>query len=279
MTTESNNPRTRGIGERRIDEIVEIINSEDFQAFTAVKNALSEVSKAAEICLSSVKNGGRVIYVGAGTSGRIAVQDIVELDPTYGIDDRTFLYIMAGGVDALTRSREGSEDDTGAAEENIRRISAGPKDTIVGISASGRTPFVLAAIREGKKRGSFTIGIVNNPHSPIGNESDLCVFLDTGPEVIQGSTRMKAGTSQKLVLNTISTTVAIKMGRVYDNMMSHMGVTFNSKLKERAVNFLSQEFGISRESAMEYLRSNDYKLWAAIEKIRMERGYINRKDD
>ena len=272
MTTEENNPKTRGISSKRTEDIVRIINEEDFQAFEAVKASVTEIAKAADICLSGIKKGGRVIYVGAGTSGRIAVQDIVELDPTYGLDSKTFLYVMAGGLDALLKSQEGSEDDTQAAVVALKKIDLKRHDIVVGISASGRTPFVLAALKYGNSIGSSTIGIVNNPGSVIEKEASHCIVLDTGPEVIQGSTRMKAGTAQKLTLNAMSTTIAIKLGRVYDNMMSYMGVTFNAKLKERAISFLINEFAVSRDDAIRTLEKSDYKLWAAIDRLKAGRS-------
>jgi N-acetylmuramic acid 6-phosphate etherase len=272
LTTEENNPKTRGISSKRTEDIVRIINEEDFQAFEAVKASVTEIAKAADICLSGIKKGGRVIYVGAGTSGRIAVQDIVELDPTYGLDSKTFLYVMAGGLDALLKSQEGSEDDTQAAVVALKKIDLKRHDIVVGISASGRTPFVLAALKYGNGIGSSTIGIVNNPGSVIEKEASHCIVLDTGPEVIQGSTRMKAGTAQKLTLNAMSTTIAIKLGRVYDNMMSYMGVTFNAKLKERAISFLINEFAVSRDDAIRTLEKSDYKLWAAIDRLKAGRS-------
>lgn len=268
MSTESNNPRSRDIAEKSTAEIVRIINDEDFQAFKAVKESVLAVAKAAEICFSSIEKGGRVIYVGAGTSGRIAVQDIVELEPTYGLDSRYFVYVMAGGEGALLKSQEGSEDDTGAAISKMKEIKLTSSDAVVGISASGRTPFVLSALKFANETGSYTIGIVNNADSAIEKVASHCVVLDTGPEVIQGSTRMKAGTSQKLALNAISTTVAIKLGRVYHNMMSYMGVTYNKKLTERAISFLMNEFGVSKDVALATLESSGYRLWEAIEKLK-----------
>ena len=272
MTTEENNPRTRGISEKETEEIVRIINEEDLQAFAAVKASVKDIAKAADMCLSGLKMGGRVIYVGAGTSGRIAVQDIVELDPTYGLDSKSFIYIMAGGVDALLKSQEGSEDDTKAPIVALKKAALSDHDVVIGISASGKTPFVISALKFGNSIGSATIGIVNNRGSVIEKEAKHCVVLETGPEVIQGSTRMKAGTAQKLTLNAISTTVAIKLGRVYDNMMSYMGVTFNTKLKERAISFLMNEFSVDRKDAIKALENSDNKLWAAIDLLKSVHG-------
>ena len=274
LTTEENNPKTRGISSKRTEDIVRIINEEDFQAFEAVKASVKDIARAADICLSGIKKGGRVVYVGAGTSGRIAVQDVVELDPTYGLDSKTFLYVMAGGPDALLKSQEGSEDDTQAAVVALKKIDLNQNDIVVGISASGRTPFVLSALKYGNGIGSSTIGIVNNPGGVIEKEASHCIVLNTGPEVIQGSTRMKAGTAQKLALNAMSTTIAIKLGRVYDNMMSYMGVTFNAKLKERAISFLINEFAVSRDDAISTLKKSDYKLWAAIDMLKA--GHIGK---
>lgn len=275
LTTEENNPRTRGISEKETEEIVRIINEEDFQAFAAVRASVKEIAKAAEMCLSGLKMGGRVIYVGAGTSGRIAVQDIVELDPTYGLGSKSFIYIMAGGIDALLKSKEGSEDDLKAAVDALKKTSLNKHDVVVGISASGRTPFVVSALKFANSIGSLTIGIVNNNGSIIEKEAKHCVVLDTGPEVIQGSTRMKAGTAQKLTLNALSTTIAIKLGRVYDNMMSYMGVTFNAKLKERAISFLMNEFSVRRNEAIMALEKSDYRLWAAIDMIKKEHRKVD----
>ena len=173
MSTESNNPRSRDIDEKSTAEIVRIINDEDFQAFKAVKESVLAVAKAAEICFSSIEKGGRVIYVGAGTSGRIAVQDIVELEPTYGLDSRYFVYVMAGGEGALLKSQEGSEDDTGTAISKMKEIKLTSSDAVVGISASGRTPFVLSALKFANETGSYTIGIVNNAEMKFLNASSI----------------------------------------------------------------------------------------------------------
>ena len=266
-STESNYIASRGLDAKSVSEIINIIISADERVLDAVRAAIPAISEATEVCLQAILNGGRVIYVGAGTSGRIAAQDVVELYPTYGIGPEQFRYVIAGGRDALERSIEGAEDDTAVAILALNEVNLTKNDIIIGISASGRTPFVVESIKEGKRKGCYTIGIVNNRPCLISSISSLTIYLATGPEVIQGSTRMKAGTAQKMVLNAISTAVATKFGRVYGNMMSHMGARYNSKLKERAVKYLIQEFQIPAEKAESLLEAYDYKIWKAIDHL------------
>lgn len=267
LGTEANNKASRGIDVKPIPEIIDIILEVDKEVIKAVHDARKDISRVAEMCLKSVREGGRIIYVGAGTSGRIAVQDVVELYPTYGIGPETFLCLIAGGESALKQSIEGAEDDVSAAVREIRALGVKKLDIVIGISASGRTPYVIESIRHANNIGCTTIGITNNHGSDISKVATYTIRLATGPEVIQGSTRMKAGTSQKMVLNAISTAVAIKMNRVYGNMMSYMGVKFNSKLQKRAVNYLVEEFGLSEEESLETLKRNGFELWKAINEL------------
>ncbi len=268
MGTEANNQRSRGITEKTTEEILRLIHEEDKTAFEAVGHAVGPMSEATDIMVSGIRSGGRVIYAGAGTSGRVAVQDLVELEPTYGLGEDSFRYIMAGGEAALVKSKEGAEDDREDAVKQFRLLNPTVNDVVVGISASGRTPFVVAILEEASSMNIKTIGIVNNKDSQIEKVATVTIVLDTGAEVIQGSSRMKAGTAQKMALNMMSTALAVKLGRTYDNMMSYMGVQYNMKLLNRAVTFLVDEFSISREEASRALEKNDYKLWLAIEEIK-----------
>ncbi len=266
--TEDNNPDSRGIAGKNVRNILEIIHAEDYNAFRAVDDAMDQLSVAVTETHKRLVSGGRVFYVGAGTSGRLAAQDAVELEPTYGIGNDMFDFIMAGGNNALIRSVEGAEDDTDSSKEELKKRNLCKLDTVVGISASGRTPFVLGAIEYGRETGALTIGIVNNTGSIICKRSEICILLETGPEVIQGSTRMKAGTSQKIVLNAYSTALAILLGKTYDNIMSHMGVKYNTKLKQRAVNILISEFKIGATEAEALLVKNNYRLDRIINGLR-----------
>ncbi|MEM3829354.1 MAG: N-acetylmuramic acid 6-phosphate etherase, partial [Conexivisphaerales archaeon] len=247
--TERVNNNTRLISSMSIRSIVEKIHSEDLRAYSCVGKAVAKISKVIERALECVKSGGRIIYVGAGTSGRIGAQDAIEMWPTYGLGKETFDYVIAGGKIALTRSIEGAEDSEESAVRELRKKKLTDRDCVIGISASGRTPFVMAALKEAKSRGCFTAAIVNSRDSPLKEIAEVVIFLNSGPEVIQGSTRMKAGTSQKMVLNIISTTIAIKLGRTYGNRMFHMRASYNKKLRLRAVRMISERFRLSESNA------------------------------
>ncbi len=267
-TTEDINPYTRDIDNWNFYDIAHFIHLADIESYEAVGREIEHIAKAAEMAYKAVNNGGRVIYVGAGTSGRIAAQDVVELKPTYGLGSETFDYLMAGGNGALIQSIEGSEDSEKDAEDALITMKVNSNDLIVGITASGSTPFVIASLRYARNLGCTTVGITCNLNKPIREISDLCIELITGPEVIQGSTRMKAGTAQKMALNIISTTVAIRLGRTYKNTMSNMGSWYNQKLKVRAASILMQQFGLSKEDADLTLQSADYDISKAIELVK-----------
>ncbi len=267
-TTEDINPYTVDIDRWNFYDIAHFIHLAEIESYEAVGREIEHIAKAAEMAYKAINDGGRVIYVGAGTSGRIAAQDVVELKPTYGLGSDTFDYLMAGGNSALVRSIEGSEDREKDAEVALKAMKVSKNDLIVGITASGSTPFVIASLRYAKNLGCATVGITCNLNKPIRGMSDLCIELITGPEVIQGSTRMKAGTAQKMTLNIISTAVAIKLGRTYKNTMSNMGSWYNQKLKIRAESILMQQFGLSKEDAHRTLESADYDISKAIELVK-----------
>ncbi len=258
--TEDNNPATRDIDQMDTLDVVRCIHEADRDAYSAIDDALDDVTKAVEVALDRIEKGGRVIYVGAGTSGRLAVQDVAELRPTYGIDETMFDYIIAGGSEAILKSVEGAEDSRSKPIEMLKAKDLGRHDVVFGITASGTTPFVLAALDYASTVGAYSIGLTNNRNRPIEEVTNMTIVLDSGPEVIQGSTRMKAGTAQKMVLGMFSTAIAIKLGFTYKNTMSRMGAWFNEKLRKRAIRMVSTEFGLDMDAARKILEDHYYRI-------------------
>jgi N-acetylmuramic acid 6-phosphate etherase len=247
-------------------EIVRIIQEEDARIAPAVAAAADRIANAIDQITERLTHGGRLFYVGAGTSGRIAMLDASELPPTYGINAAMVRVIMAGGERAFFAAAEGAEDDEEAAIEAINR-EVRPDDAVVGIAASGTTPFTVAAIRRANMLGALTVGVTSNANSPLAADADIAIAVDTGPEVIMGSTRMKSGTAQKMILNTISTGVMIRLGRVWSNLMIDMPAT-NEKLRGRAVRMVELAAGVPRPMAVQALRDagGNVKLAAVIAK-------------
>ena len=266
--TEKIDQKTIGISKMPINRMVNTIIDESYKSFNAVKNAGEKISHLTEIIYNKAVNGGRIIYIGAGTSGRIATQDVIELYPTYGIGNNIFDYIMVGGKKALYKSVENSEDNTEQAIIDLKRKYLNQNDITIGISASGQTPYVLSALKYGKLLNVYTVGIVNNNGTEIEKIADYTIILNTGPEVIQGSTRMNAGTSQKILLNTLSTSIAILLGKTLDNAMGSMKSNFNKKLRERAINIIVQNFNISNKDAKNILSKHNYDIESAIGDIK-----------
>lgn len=258
--TEDNNTFSRNIDEWNSGDVLRFIHLSDIEAYEAISKAMVQIDQSTEKILSRMNEGGRVIYVGAGTSGRLAAQDVAELWPTYGIDSSMFDYIMAGGKEAISHSVEGAEDSRDDPITLLNEKSLNEKDIVFGITASGSTPFVLSSLKYAKSIGALSIGMTNNRQRPVQDIADVTIILDTGPEVIQGSTRMKAGTAQKMVLGMISTTIAVKLGFTYKNTMSNMGAWYNNKLRNRAVRMVVQEFGLDEKSARDMLEEHDYKI-------------------
>ncbi len=263
LPTEMPNPRTKDLDSKETIEILKLINEEDALVALAVRDALKEIDKAVKVVLECLKTGGRVFYVGAGTSGRIAYIDAVELVPTYSLPEGVVIPIIAGGSEALSKSIEGVEDDEELGAEDLKRYSLNSKDVVVGIAASGRTPYVGGALRYAKQLGCKTVLICNVGKPSLSNLADVVISVETGPEVVAGSTRMKAGTAQKMVLNMISTTVMVKMGKVYDNLMVDVMV-LNAKLKERAKNIVSRITGVDDKTAAQNLQKAGYNVKLAI---------------
>jgi N-acetylmuramic acid 6-phosphate etherase len=240
------------IDRRTARDIVRIIQEQDALIAPAVAAEADRIAHAIDQIADRMAHGGRLIYAGAGTSGRIAMLDASELPPTYGIDPSMVQVLMAGGERAFLHAVEGAEDDEDAAIEAVNR-EVKSDDAVVGIAASGTTPYTVAAIRRANMLGALTVGVTSVPDSPLAKESDIAVAVVTGPEVIMGSSRMKAGTAQKLVLNTISTGVMIRLGRVYSNLMIDMPAT-NEKLRNRAIRMVELAAGVQRPAAVQAMR-------------------------
>jgi N-acetylmuramic acid 6-phosphate etherase len=259
MSTEGSNPKTANLDKMTPDELAKVIAGENAIAVSATLAAHKDLATAIEWVAEAFLAGGRIIYVGAGTSARIAAADAAEMPPTFGVEPGRFIAVVAGN--AATQAVEGAEDDTAAAEREMAALDLQPADIVIGISASGRTPFVLAALAASETR---TIGIANNPGSPLLSVADHAILLDTGPEVLAGSTRLNAGTAQKIALNTISTGAMVLAGRVRGNAMSHM-TPKNEKLRQRAVGIVASALGIPDEEALHRLEDAGWNLPAALE--------------
>lgn len=251
-TTEAVNPRTRDIDARSAEEIVELILSEDARVVPAVMAERDAIARLAEIVAERLRRGGRLVYVGAGTSGRLGMLDAVELPPTFGIDPGRVVALVAGGPAALTGAVEEAEDDAAAGAAAVAAIDVGPADVVLGITASGRTPYVLGAVTAARAKGAYVAGLACNRPSPLEEMVDLMIAPVVGPEVIAGSTRMKAGTAQKLVLNALSTTVMIRLGKTFGNLMVDVRPS-NQKLWQRAIRIVMQATGLDATEAQRFL--------------------------
>jgi N-acetylmuramic acid 6-phosphate etherase len=238
--TEARNPRTATIDQLSALDMLRLINAEDATVADAVAVALPALARAVDLAVEALSSGRRLHYFGAGTSGRLAVLDAAELRPTFGLEPGRVVAHIAGGTAALVNAVEGSEDDESTGYTTAAVVE--PGDVTVGVSASGRTPFVGGALRAARAAGAHTVLVSANPEAPLGPSADIHVAVDTGPEVITGSTRMKAGTAQKLVLNALSTAVMVRIGRTYSNLMTDMVAT-NAKLRQRQVRILEEATG------------------------------------
>jgi N-acetylmuramic acid 6-phosphate etherase len=254
MKTEESSPRYSSIDRWEPAEVLESLIEGQFSAVAAVRAALPAIQSAAVVMEARLRERGRLVYAGAGTSGRLAVQDGAELTPTFGWPRDRLLLLIAGGRDALLQSVEGAEDDVADARQLIGQHAVDANDVLVAVAASGTTPFTLACLREAGSRGALTVGIANNQGTPILKESHHPIFLDTGPEPIAGSTRLKAGTAQKITLNALSSLLMILLGRVYCGLMVDVRV-LNEKLVHRSEDMLVQLTGCSHSDARNALNS------------------------
>ena len=263
LTTESSNPASEALDLLSTLDLVQLINSEDAKVAGAVKKQSHAIASAIDRIAACLSRGGRLIYVGAGTSGRLGVLDAVECPPTFNTRPDQIVGVMAGGLDGLVKAVEGAEDSLELGRADLQLLSLTNKDCVVGISASGRTPFVLGALGYAREIGACTIGFCCNEDGEINAVSDILIAPIVGPEVISGSTRLKAGTATKMVLNILSTSVMVRLGKTYGNYMVDVQTT-NSKLQERAVRMLVSITRTSTDFARKLLESCDGELKTAV---------------
>jgi N-acetylmuramic acid 6-phosphate etherase len=267
--TEERNPRSRELDRLSTRELLGVIHHEDATVPAAVRRELPAIARAVDAIVDALFRGGRLIYVGAGTSGRLATLDAAECPPTFGVSPKLVQTVIAGGRRALTDAVEGAEDDAkqGARDLEIRRVTKA--DVVVGLTASGTTPYVLGALKLARRRGAITIGVTANRHAPIERLARITIAPETGPEVVAGSTRMKAGTAQKLVLNLLSTAAMIRLGHVYNNWMVDVALT-NEKLRRRGLRILQEASGATESAARRALTQAGNRLRVALVMLKMK---------
>ena len=263
LNTEQPNHAADDLDRKSSLEIARLINAEDATVALAVTRALPQIARAIDQVAAALRRGGRLIYVGAGTSGRIAALDAVECPPTFNTDPRSVQFIVAGGNKALASASEISEDDSKAGREEMSRRKPTRNDVVLGIASSGRTPFTVAAIERARQRGAHTIALTCNPNSPLERAAHFAIVTQVGPEVLAGSSRMKAGTAHKMVLNIISTAAMTRLGYVYGNLMVNVAPK-NEKLLQRAIGILERATGATRESATQALKASGNKTPVAL---------------
>lgn len=254
LASEQSNTASCALDQKNAYEIASIINGDDAKVAGAVQRALPQIAEAIDLIAEAIGNGGRLIYVGAGTSGRIAALDASECPPTFNTDPKTVQFVMAGGPKALASAAEGNEDSPRLGEREIAKKKPGKKDVVVGIAASGRTPFTVAALACARKRGAKTVAVTCNQNSPLAAAADVAIVTEVGAEVVAGSSRMKAGTAQKMVLNMLSTGATVRMGYVYGNLMVNVHLK-NEKLVERGISILQQAADVDRKTAEQALKA------------------------
>jgi N-acetylmuramic acid 6-phosphate etherase len=269
MGTEARNPRSYGLDQMTSREIVRLMNEEELAVFRALQSAEESLAVAVDHAAEAIRRGGRVVYAGAGTSGRIATMDAAEMPPTFSIESDRFVCILAGGNSAGEKAQEDAEDDGHLAVEALNAIGLNPNDILIGIAASGTTPFVLTAVRHSRQKGVWTCGIANNRNAPLLGEADHPVLLETGPEVLTGSTRLKAGTAQKLALNRISTGAMVLNGKVVENLMVDVNPK-NQKLRDRCVRIVCELAPLTQDEARTMLSRHEWSPRRVLEALRTE---------
>jgi N-acetylmuramic acid 6-phosphate etherase len=263
LATEHPNRAARNLDQKSSVEIARIINAQDAKVAAAVKGALPQIARAIDLIATALKQGGRLIYVGAGTSGRLGALDASECPPTFNTDPKTVQFIIAGGIKALYSATEASEDSRELGEGEMAKKKPGKNDVVVGIAASGRTPFTIAAIEYARRHGAKTVAVTCNAGSPLEKAAHLTIVAEVGPEVIAGSSRMKAGSAQKMILNMLSSGAMTRLGYVYGNLMINVHVK-NYKLRERGLTILQQAAGVDREAAERALKAAGDDVPAAL---------------
>ncbi|MFT0803153.1 N-acetylmuramic acid 6-phosphate etherase [Bacillus swezeyi] len=261
--TEEANEKSRALDEMNALDIVTLMNEEDHTVSRAIKPCLPLIAHAADTIVSRLEKGGRVFTAGAGTSGRIAVLDAAELPPTFSIDENQWVGLMAGGYEAMWKPLEENEDDREKIVSQLQEHSFSKDDVLIGVTASGSTPYVLGALSYAKQLGAAAVSISCNKGTEAAKFSDIAIEVQTGPEIIRGSTRLKAGTAQKMILNMLSTAAMVRLGHVYQNEMVNMKL-LNQKLSSRAVSILMNTTGLSQDEASHVLKESDYNIKAAI---------------
>ncbi|HTU40061.1 MAG TPA: N-acetylmuramic acid 6-phosphate etherase [Candidatus Aquilonibacter sp.] len=271
LSTEQSNPAAHDLDQKSSLEIARLINAEDARVAGCVSRALPQIARAIDLVVAALRRGGRLIYVGAGTSGRVAALDAVEIPPTFNF--HRVLFLIAGGAKALASASEISEDNEPAGRREIARLKPTKNDVVLGIATSGRTPFTVAALGEARRRGARTIALTCNPNSPLEHAAHLAIVIEVGPEVLTGSSRMKAGTAHKMVLNMISTAAMTRLGYVYGNLMVNVEPK-NSKLFDRAIRILEQATGADRASVEFALRVSGHLTPVALVMLAAKVGRV-----
>lgn len=261
--TETRNIKSMNMDRMPVYDLLKLMNDEDKKVPYSVEKVLPEIEKAVLCVIDSLKKGGRLVYIGAGTSGRLGVLDAVECPPTFGVSTNTVIGLIAGGENAFVQAQEGAEDSTELAVDELKNINLQAHDVVCAIAASGRTPYCIGGLQYAQSIGCRTIAIACNKNSEIGKNADLAIEVEVGPEVLTGSTRLKAGTAQKLILNMITTAAMTGMGKVYENLMVDLKIT-NEKLLERAKNNVVQITGCTLDEASELLKISDNNVKVAI---------------
>lgn len=287
LTTEKRNPNTMHLDQMSVGQVLELMNKEDQQVPEAIAEALGQIEAAVETIIQSLKAGGRLIYFGAGTSGRLGVLDAAECVPTFGVSPDLVVGLIAGGDKAMVEAVEGAEDSLTLAEEDFKKLKLNANDTVVGIAASGRTPYVIGGLQYAQSIGAKTVSIACNQQAKISGFAQIPIEVDCGPEVLTGSTRLKAGTAQKLILNMLSTVSMIGIGKVYQNLMVDVQAT-NEKLEERSKRIIMAATECSYEEAASYFEAANHKVKVAIvmiltnldateasQKINAANGFVN----
>ena len=254
-TTEGRNPASEGLDQLSTLEVLRVMNDEDHRVPEAIASQLPDIAAVVEAAVKGLSAGGRLIYAGAGTSGRLGVLDAVECPPTFSTKPTMVVGLIAGGQQAMFQAVEGAEDDADRGAQEMNMLQPGPHDVVVGLAASGRTPWVVGAVRAAKRAGAVTASVCCNRHAVISDEVDLPVEVDAGPEVLTGSTRLKAGTVQKLVLNMVSTATMVGLGKTYGNLMVDVCPS-NEKLRQRAMSIVMAATGCSRDDAITALHES-----------------------
>ena len=265
LSTEARNPASSRIDKLDTLSRMRVMNDEDQKTALAVKAILPDIARAVDVIAARLKTGGRLFYMGSGTSGRLGILDAVECPPTYSTDPDLVQGLIAGGKEAIFRAREGAEDSLDKGADDIISHDLSAKDVLVGITASGRTPYVLGGMEEARRRGAFVIGLACSKEPDIACTADLMLICLPGPEVVTGSTRMKAGTVTKMILNMLSTGTMIRLGKVRGNLMIDVKAT-NEKLKERATRIVMTVTGMDRAAAEKALRESDGRARLAVER-------------